>query len=221
VEGPSKLCRPTKGIFVVVLDPRSHLNSTQTRFPSSLYSQVNHPLVRTSTDNGNGLTCPRLDTWNWLINAWQIQSAKAGHPDNSKLLWARWVHQQVRLKCQAATIAQSLINPTWCINMSYFLIQPGSFPHQKMRDLWIRVSTLVLSQWQSTICLNFVVLVVLIVSLPYTIGTSCAADNVLRAVRREGEVGVLDCQCLLSIPEESRFAFVATEVSGIVSSWLQ
>jgi hypothetical protein len=68
---------------------------------------------------------------------------------------------------------------------------------------------------------ELVVLVILIANLPYTIGTSCAADNVLRGVRREGEVGVLDCQYLLSIPEESRFAFVVTEVSGIMSSWLQ
>ena len=66
-----------------------------------------------------------------------------------------------------------------------------------------------------------IALVVLIADLPDTIGTSCVADNVFRAVRREGEVGVLDCQYLFSIPEESRFAFVITEVSGIVSSWLQ
>ncbi len=65
---------------------------------------------------------------------------------------------------------------------------------------------------------QFFVLVVFVANLPSVIGTSCVADNVLRAIRREGEVGVLACQYLLSIPIEKQFTFVITEVSYIMSS---
>lgn len=57
-------------------------------------------------------------------------------------------------------------------------------------------------------------LVILVANLPCAIASSCAADNVLRALRAEGEVGVLDCQYLLSIPQPT---FVVTEVSDKIA----
>lgn len=48
---------------------------------------------------------------------------------------------------------------------------------------------------------QLVVLVIWIAHLPYAIGASCVADNVLRAFRAEAEVGVLDCQYILGIPQ--------------------
>jgi hypothetical protein len=45
---------------------------------SSLYSQVNYPLFSMSTDNG--LTCPGIDTCNWLIIACANTVGQGGTP---------------------------------------------------------------------------------------------------------------------------------------------
>lgn len=62
---------------------------------------------------------------------------------------------------------------------------------------------------------QLVVLVIWIAHLPYAIGASCVADNVLRAFRAEAEVGVLDCQYILGIPQPTA---VITSVSDMSSS---
>jgi hypothetical protein len=110
VDGPSKLCQPTKELFVVVFNPRSHLNSSWillvTLFASKSPSCQDVNGQRTHLSRARYLQ---------LINDCLCKYSRPRRDTPTKLLW---VHQQVRLKFQAATIAESLINPTMCINMS-------------------------------------------------------------------------------------------------------
>jgi hypothetical protein len=98
-----------KELFVVVLNPRSHLNSSWillvTLFASKSPSCQDVNGQRTHLSRARYLQ---------LINDCLCKYSRPRQDTPTKLLW---VHQQVRLKCQAATIAESLINPTWCINM--------------------------------------------------------------------------------------------------------
>ena len=56
-------------------------------------------------------------------------------------------------------------------------------------------------------------LIVGIAQLYFTVATSCAADNVLRAFRAQSEIGVLDCLYLFSIPPSQwEIRHIITEV---------
>lgn len=77
------------------------------------------------------------------------------------------------------------------------------------------ITKMAISQYLS----QLLVLVVWGANLPFTIGTSCNADNVLRAIRSEGEVGVLDCLDLFSIPvSEWKISYVFITVSELLTS---
>ena len=97
-------------LFVVVLNPRSHLNSRWILLVTLLASK----LPSCQYVNGQRTHLSR-DRYLQLINNCLFKYSRPRWDTSTKLLW---VHQQGRLNCQVATIAKSLINPTWCINMS-------------------------------------------------------------------------------------------------------